>query len=122
MSQRKTSGPVQMVSKEMPFWRQFNFHLLYFIAELTATKIAVLISIVLIASGVVGSLSRGGVTSLIIGSMITLAMYGIARRPKYSGFILLPLIGFVFALTGWLNLSSKFGAASGKHRLCQFFK
>jgi Flp pilus assembly protein TadD len=107
MSQRKTSGPVQMVSKEMPFWRQFNFHLLYFIAELTATKIAVLISIVLIASGVVGSLSRGGVTSLIIGSMITLAMYGIARRPKYSGFILLPLIGFVFALTGWLNLSSK---------------
>lgn len=105
MSERKTSGPVQMVSKEMPFWRQFNFHLLFFIAELTATKIAVLISVVLIASGVVGSLSRGGVTSLFIGSMITLGMYGIARRPKYSGFILLPLIGFVFALTAWLNLS-----------------
>ena len=105
MSQRKTSGPVQMVSKEMPFWRQFNFHLLFFIAELTATKIAVLISIVIISSGIVGSLSRGGVSSLCIGSMITLGMYGVARRPKYTGFILLPLVGLVFALTAWLNLS-----------------
>ncbi len=105
MSERKTSGPVQMVSKEMPFWRQFNFHLLFFIAELTATKIAVLISVVLISSGVVGTLSRGGVVALIVGSMATLGMYGIARRPKYSGFILLPLVGFIFALTGWLNFS-----------------
>ena len=56
MSERKTSGPVQMVSKEMPFWRQFNFHLLFFIAELTATKIAVLIAIVLISTGIVLSL------------------------------------------------------------------
>ena len=105
MSERKTSGPVQMVSKEMPFWRQFNFHLLFFIAELTATKIAVLIAIVLISTGIVGTLSRGGVAALCIGSMVTLAMYGIARRPKYSGFILLPLLGFVLALTTWLNLS-----------------
>ena len=104
MAQRKTSGPVQMVSKEMPFWRQFSFHLLFFIAELTATKIAVLISIVLISTGIVGTLSRGGVAALFIGSMVTLGMYGIARRPKYSGFILLPLIGFIFALTTWLNI------------------
>ena len=107
MSQRKTSGPVQMVSKEMPFWRQFNFHLLFFVAELTATKIAVLMSIVLISTGIIGSLSRGGVASLFIGSMVTLGMYGVARRPKYSGFILLPLVGFVFALTTWLNLSDQ---------------
>jgi len=107
MGERKTAGPVQMVSKEMPFWRQFNFHLLFFIAELTATKIAVLISIVLISSGIVGSLSRGGVVALLIGGMFTLGMYGVARRPKYSGFILLPLIGFVLALTSWLNLSDQ---------------
>ena len=107
LSERKTSGPVQMVSKEMPFWRQFNFHLLFFIAELTATKIAVLISVVLIASGIVGTLSRGGLAALLIGSIVTLGLYGIARRPKYSGFILLPLVGFVFALTGWLNFSSQ---------------
>ncbi|MDA8563016.1 O-antigen ligase family protein [Mariniblastus sp.] len=107
MSERKTSGPVQMVSKEMPFWRQFNFHLLFFIAELTATKIAVLISIVLIASGIVGTVSKGGVAALFIGSMVTLGLYGVARRPKYSGFILLPLVGFVFALTGWLNFSGQ---------------
>ena len=107
MAERKTSGPVQMVSKEMPFWRQFNFHLLFFIAELTATKIAVLISVVLISSGIIGSLSRGGVAALFIGSMITLGMYGAARRPKYSGFILLPLVGLVFALTTWLNFSGE---------------
>ena len=108
MSEKKTAGPVQMVSKEMPFWRQFSFHLIYFIAELTATKIAVLISIVVISTGIVGTLSRGGVASLLIGSIVTLLMYGVARRPKHSGFIILPLVGLVLGLTSWLNLNDRF--------------
>lgn len=105
MGQRKNTGPVPMVSKEIPFWRQFNYHLLFFVAELTATKLASLIAVIVIGLGVLATLSRGGSLSLIIGAIAMLAIYGMARKPKYSGFILLPLVLLVFLLAGWLGIS-----------------
>lgn len=107
MARRKSDGPHQMVSKEMPFWRQYYFITLYFIAELTAIKLTVLISAILIGSGVVGTLSRGGVLALLTGCIGTIVIYGMARRPKNSSIVLLPLVILVFALTGWIGFGEQ---------------
>lgn len=107
MSIRKTTGPAPIISKEMPFWRQFNYYLLYFISELSATKIAVLLGTVMIAAGVVGSTSRGGGLSMLVGSVVTLLAYGLARRPKNISLVLIPLVMLITLLTGWIGLSDQ---------------
>ncbi len=107
MSRRKSDGPQPMVSREMPFWRQYYFIVMYFIAELTATKLAVLIAAVLISSGIVGTVSRGGVLALLTGCIGTIVIYGMARRPKNSSVVLLPLVLLVFALTGWVGFGEQ---------------
>ena len=36
MSNRKNRGPLPIISKDMPFWRQLSYQFLYFVSELTA--------------------------------------------------------------------------------------
>ena len=107
MAKRKNSGPHNIISREIPFWRQFGLYLLEFISELTARKISVLLAAILIATGVVSTLSRGGVVAMLAASIGTILVYGMARRPKNSGFIIFPLIGLVFALTGWIGFGDE---------------
>lgn len=107
LSKRKNAGPVPIISTEIPVWRQFSQHLLFFISELTAPKIASLIAIFFIAAGVIASISRGGVLALIAGGMLTLLIYGVARRPKNLGVILIPLTVCIIALTTWLGFGEQ---------------
>lgn len=107
MSKRKKAGPKNIISKEIPFWRQLNFQLLEFISELTARKLAVLMAVVLIATAIISSISRGGVVAMLVAAMGTILVYGVARRPKNSGFVVLPLILLVFALTGWVGFGDQ---------------
>ncbi len=112
LEKRRSVGPHQMVSREIPPWRQLQLHGLYFISELTAVKLSVMLAIVLIATGVMASLSRGGVIALLAGAIVTFLFYGMARKPKHTGFILLPIIVLLFALSSWIGfgdaLSSRF--------------
>lgn len=98
MAQRKTDGPIQIVSREIPIWRQWYFYLIGFVAELTATKVAVIISAIMIAAAIPSSLSRGGVVGLFVASIGTILVFGMARKPKNFGFVLLPLLGLMLAL------------------------
>lgn len=107
MSVRKTTGPVPIISKEMPFWRQFYYYALFFVSELTASKLSVIVATVLIAGGVVGCTSRGGGLAMLVGGVATLLVYGVARRPKNMVFVLAPLVAMVVALTGWIGLSDQ---------------
>ncbi len=102
------SAPKLIVSKEIPFWRQFNFYLLRFISELTAAKIATLIAMTLIATGIVSTLSRGGVLALLVGAIITLATYARARRASYAGLVFLPLVVLVIAFSAWVGFGEQF--------------
>ncbi len=107
MAERKNTGPQNLISKEIPFWRQINYHLIEFIAELTAKKVALLLLIVLLTSGVIASLSRGGVLALLIGGAATIMLYGMARKPKNATFIFVPLIAIIALLTGWLSFGDQ---------------
>ena len=108
MSYKTQAGPRPMVSREIPPWRQFYFHFLFFIAELTAAKVASMLAAGLIASGVVATLSRGGVIALLVGGLCTLLVYGMARRPKHTGFILIPVTALVIGLSTWIGFGSQF--------------
>ena len=108
LAKRKNRGPAPIISTEIPLWRQMSQHMLFFISELTAPKIASLIAIFFMSAGVIASLSRGGVLGLIAGSFVTLLVYGIARRPKNLGVILIPLTVAVIALTTWLGFGDEF--------------
>ena len=106
MSVKKNRGPQPIISKEIPFWRQASQQLLYFISELTAVKLAVLIAVVFITLGIVASLSRGAVLGLLAATLMTLLSYGVSRRPKNMGLLLLPLAGTIIFLTVWLGFSN----------------
>ena len=100
-------GPRLIVGKEMPFWRQLMFHLMLFISELNARKIASIIATVLIGVGVISTISRGGVVALLVGLFVTLLMYGMARRPSFSGFIFIPMLLLVVLLASWVGFADQ---------------
>lgn len=107
MSHRVGKGPQNLASKEMPFWRQFYYYLLEFIAELTATKLALLLGIILIATAVTATLSRGGVVAMLFAATATVIAYGMARKPKNSSFIFAPVILFAAAIAGWFSFGEE---------------
>ena len=100
-------GPRLIVGKEMPFWRQLMFHVMLFISELDAKKIASIIATIVIGVGVISTVSRGGVVALLVGLFVTLLMYGMARRPSFSGFIFLPMLLLVVLLASWVGLADQ---------------
>ena len=106
MAVKKNPGPVPIISKEIPFWRQISQQFLYFISELTAVKLATLLAVVFIGLGIVASLSRGAVLGLCLAVVMTILSYGAARRPKNMSVILLPLAVAVLCLAGWLGFSN----------------
>jgi tetratricopeptide (TPR) repeat protein len=105
MASKEERGPRQIVSKEMPFWRQFTFHLALFLSDLNARKSASIIATVLIGVGIISSLSRGGVLAMMGGLVVTLIFYGMARRPSFTGFIFLPMLALAFGIAGWIGFA-----------------
>lgn len=98
------SGPRMIVSREIPLWRQFTTYFLEFVADINAKKLAVMIAIVLIGTGVIVSLSRGGAISLLVGSIVAVIAYGMARQPKNSMFVFIPLLLLIGLLIGFATL------------------
>lgn len=100
-------GPRPLGTKDLPFWTQFKNHSLRFIADLDATKLAVVICPIVISLGIIGSLSRGGVLSLLVGAVATLVLYGAARRPSFSAFIFIPACGAAIMIAFWLGMGDQ---------------
>ncbi len=105
MGKKEDRGPRPIISKEIPFWRQLVFHFQLFLSDLTPAKIASIIAVGVIGLGVLASLSRGGVTAMLIASFVTLMFYGMARRPSFSGFLLLSMVFLAFGVAGWIAFS-----------------
>ena len=100
-------GPKSLGTKDLPFWTQFNNHVLKFIADLNATKVASILAPIVIAASIICSLSRGGVLALLVGSGATLLLYGMARRPSFSAFIFIPSVGVAVLLAFWLGMGEQ---------------
>ncbi len=107
MLKKNGGGPVPIISKEIPFWRQLKQQLLYFISQLTAGKMAALLAVVFISVGVVSSLSRGAVLGLLSGGVVTLIVYGMARQPKNISVVVVPLLAAIVALTSWVGFGEQ---------------
>jgi len=108
MLSREQRGPKPLGTKDLPFWTQFKEHVLRFIAELDASKIAVMLAAMFIVLGVIGSLSRGGVLAMLVGGVATLLLYAVARRPDFSAFIFVPACGIVVLIAFWLGFGDQF--------------
>ena len=107
MKAKKGRGPRPIISKEIPFWRQIYIQSMQFIAELTAPKLALIFATVVIAAAIPTTLSRGAVVALLVASIGTILLYGMARKPKNSIFILIPLVGFALTLAGWIGFGDE---------------
>ncbi len=107
MANRKGSGPQNIISKEIPVWRQLLLYFLEFISELTALKMAVLLSSVFISAGVVATLSRGGVLAMLVAAAITVLIYGMARKPKNSFLVLIPFVTLAIGLSAWIGFGDQ---------------
>ena len=101
------SGPKLIVSREIPLWRQTTTHLFEFIADINAKKIAVLLAIILIGTGMIVSLSRGGVIAMLAGGIVSVIAYGMARQPKNSLFVFVPLLLLLGLLVGFVSLGGE---------------
>ena len=105
IGKKEDRGPRPIISKEIPFWRQLVFHFQLFLSDLTPAKMAAIFAALTISVGVLATLSRGGVSALLIGSFITLMLYGVARKPSFTGFLLLPMVLLAFGVAGWIGVS-----------------
>ena len=105
IGKKEDRGPRPIISKEIPFWRQLVFHFQLFLSDLTPAKIAAIFAVFTIGVAVLATLSRGGVLALLVGSFVTLMLYGMARKPSFTGFLLLPMVLLAFGVAGWIGIS-----------------
>jgi hypothetical protein len=104
---RVTTGPLPLISREMPYWRQLSQYFFFCLAELNATKITLLLGTAIISSAIIASVSRGGSAALLAGLVFTFFTYGLARRPQNLSIIMLPLISMILALSAWVGFSDQ---------------
>lgn len=105
MGKKEDRGPRPIISKEIPFWRQLVFHFQLFASDLTPIKIASIVAAGVIGVAVMATLSRGGVSAMLIASFITLMLYGMAKKPSFTGFLLLTMMFLAFGVAGWIGFS-----------------
>ena len=84
-----------------------SLQFLEFVAELNASKVAVLFAAVVITAAIPSTLSRGAVVALLVASLATILIYGMARKPKNSTFVLIPLVGFALILASWIGFGDE---------------
>ena len=101
MTKPKNEKSPDVLKREMPLYLETYYQLLEFISRLTALKIGLLLIIGLLTCGIVASLSRGGVLALFAGTLATLLVYGVARKPKNSVFVFVPVLGLFVASVAW---------------------
>ena len=101
MTKPKNEKSPDVLKRELPLYQETYYQVLEFVSRLTALKISLLLITGLIACGIVASLSRGGVLALLVGGLATLLIYGVARKPKNSLFLFVPILGLVVASVAW---------------------
>ena len=99
--------PRTIVSKQVSFWRRILAHIGEFIADLNAKKLAVLLAIVLIGTGIIISLSRGGTIAMLFGGVVSLLAFGMARQPKNSMFVFIPILLLAGLLIGFCTVGNQ---------------
>ena len=107
MSVKKNRGPVPIISSEIPFWRQLSQQILYFVSELTGPKLAAMMAVTFISFGIIASLSRGTVLALLFAVIFTLISYGVAKKPKNVGLMIIPISIAVMLLTVWMGFNNE---------------
>lgn len=112
-SKPKNEKAPDVLKQDLPAYRETYLQILEFVSRLTAMKISLLILTGLITCGILATISRGGVVALIGGGIPTLLVYGVARKPKNSVFLFVPLLGLVVALTAWLGFADALIEKSG---------
>ncbi len=105
MTKKHTSRPHQIVSDEIPVWRQAKTHLGIFVANLDAKRLAVLAASVFVSIGVVASLSRGGVIALLAAWIGGSLIYNLTRKPKFAGLLMAPVALMVILLVSWIGFA-----------------
>ncbi|MDB2687718.1 O-antigen ligase family protein, partial [Mariniblastus sp.] len=86
------SVPQTLGSRDLSIWRKLINSLLEFVADLNAKKVAILLAIVLMGTAIIVSQSRGGTLAMLFGGVVSLLAYGMARQPKNSLFVFIPLL------------------------------
>lgn len=105
MTKRETNGPHQIVSEEMPVWRQVSTYLAMFVAQLDAKRLAVIIGCLFISMGVIATLSRGGVVTLLSAWLGGTVIYNLTRKPKFAGLLMVPIAVLVLGLASWVGFA-----------------
>lgn len=104
---RKAKSKSGFSTKDMPLPTQLKMRFLRFISELNATKLACLLACIVIGTGVLASLSRGGTLSMLIGSFVTLIFFGMARKPSISALVVLPAGLIAIFIACWLGFGAQ---------------
>jgi O-antigen ligase/tetratricopeptide (TPR) repeat protein len=74
------SRPRLIITHDYPIWHRIRLHFGLFLADLNAVKLASLLAVVIIAFGVVGTMSRGGIMAMIIAALSVIVFYAITRK------------------------------------------
>jgi O-antigen ligase/tetratricopeptide (TPR) repeat protein len=105
MTKKEATRPHQIVSTEIPLWRQVSTYIGIFVAQLDAKRLAIIISCVFISIGVVATLSRGGVVALLSAWIGGSVIYNMTRKPKFAGILMFPTAILVIGLASWVGFA-----------------
>lgn len=104
--------PRPIISREIPVWRQIQQNVGIFIAELTPSRVACLLLVLMIGLGVLATLSRGGVLALLVAGVLTTMTFGMVRdsetRIGWAVFALIGVVGLALWLGFGTQLASRF--------------
>ncbi len=103
----KNTGPQTIFSKEVPFWRRLWQQFLELISEMSASKLSIVLGVMIIAAGIISSLSRGGAVAFLVAVVFTFLSYGMARKPRNAGLLLIAGVVVIGGLTTWLGFSDQ---------------
>ncbi|MDG2102417.1 MAG: O-antigen ligase family protein [Pirellulaceae bacterium] len=95
-------GPRVIVTREYPIWKRAGLHFGIFVAELNAQKLLAILATIIITTGILFTVSRGGFLALGVGCAIALFYYCVTRK---SSFILIGITAALFLVLGALNFS-----------------
>lgn len=95
-NQPKESGqrPRAIITTEYPIWQRARLHVGLFLAELNAVKLMSLLMCILVAAGVIATLSRGGLLALALATFAVSVYYSMSLK-SFAPLVLTLLLALV---------------------------
>jgi len=106
----QAARPRPLIGSDYPIVERLRLRTSLFLSELNASRILSATLVIGITVSILFCLSRGAITGLIVGSLVTLVVVGVSKYQKAGAAIAGIAVLFTLVLVGWLRLGERLAA------------